>query len=255
MKSVGESMGIGRTFSQALQKAARSLETGRDGLVSLRGRIDYRTITAAPKARDLIMEAPVVEALNPDIAPISDADLAAILRKLIPVAVPDRIFYLVDALRVHVSDCDAVPLVDAHDFALAERFAVGLGLRERLAVALAVNMRLALGLALDDGERFAVALRVELGVDRDRRAKFHPTRVRDLAHPTMPPYTETHAPSDTWPTHDAAPTTECPPTNTIPPQPRSPTKSDSPTLMPSIVATRTAANRLRTAPIRCDGNR
>ena len=103
MKSVGEAMGIGRTFSQALQKAARSLETGRDGLVTLRGRIDYRTVGVAPKARDLIMEAPVVEALNPDIAPITDSDLAEILRRVIPVAVPDRIFYLVDAIRVGVS--------------------------------------------------------------------------------------------------------------------------------------------------------
>ena len=33
MKSVGEVMSIGRTFCEALQKAARSLETGRDGLV------------------------------------------------------------------------------------------------------------------------------------------------------------------------------------------------------------------------------
>jgi carbamoyl-phosphate synthase large subunit len=32
MKSVGEVMAIGRTFSEALQKACRSLETGRDGL-------------------------------------------------------------------------------------------------------------------------------------------------------------------------------------------------------------------------------
>ena len=32
MKSVGEVMAIGRTFAEALQKACRSLETGRDGL-------------------------------------------------------------------------------------------------------------------------------------------------------------------------------------------------------------------------------
>lgn len=34
MKSVGEVMGIGRTFQSSLQKAIRSLEIGRDGLVS-----------------------------------------------------------------------------------------------------------------------------------------------------------------------------------------------------------------------------
>ncbi len=33
MKSVGEAMAIGRTFAEALQKAARSLETGRHGLL------------------------------------------------------------------------------------------------------------------------------------------------------------------------------------------------------------------------------
>ena len=32
MKSVGETMAIGRTFKESLQKALRSLETGRDGL-------------------------------------------------------------------------------------------------------------------------------------------------------------------------------------------------------------------------------
>ena len=32
MKSVGEAMAIGRTFKESLQKALRSLETGRAGL-------------------------------------------------------------------------------------------------------------------------------------------------------------------------------------------------------------------------------
>ena len=31
MKSVGEAMSIGRTFQESVQKALRSLETGRDG--------------------------------------------------------------------------------------------------------------------------------------------------------------------------------------------------------------------------------
>ncbi len=35
MKSVGESMGIGRTFLESLQKALRSLENGRPGLISI----------------------------------------------------------------------------------------------------------------------------------------------------------------------------------------------------------------------------
>src|SRR6185312_6360658 len=41
MKSVGEVMAIGRTFSESLQKALRGLETGRDGLNS--GGIDWKT--------------------------------------------------------------------------------------------------------------------------------------------------------------------------------------------------------------------
>src|SRR6185436_15485671 len=44
MKSVGEAMAIGRTFCEALQKAARSLETGRDGLGSLYDKVDYITL-------------------------------------------------------------------------------------------------------------------------------------------------------------------------------------------------------------------
>ena len=37
MKSVGEAMAIGRTFAEALGKAIRSLEIGRDGLDDGRG--------------------------------------------------------------------------------------------------------------------------------------------------------------------------------------------------------------------------
>src|SRR3954447_20009501 len=59
MKSVGEVMAIGRTFAEALQKAARSLETGRDGLASLYEKVDYVALAAAPLSqRDLAMDAP-----------------------------------------------------------------------------------------------------------------------------------------------------------------------------------------------------
>ena len=54
MKSVGEVMSIGRTFCEALQKAARSLETGKDGLVSLLGRVDYRALAEPKQQRDLV---------------------------------------------------------------------------------------------------------------------------------------------------------------------------------------------------------
>src|SRR5271166_139839 len=62
MKSVGEVMSIGRTFCEALQKAARSLETGKDGFVSLLDRVDYRLLAEPKRQRDLSMEAPELEA-------------------------------------------------------------------------------------------------------------------------------------------------------------------------------------------------
>jgi carbamoyl-phosphate synthase large subunit len=43
MKSVGEAMSIGRTFQESLQKALRSLETGRDGLNRILGGEDPET--------------------------------------------------------------------------------------------------------------------------------------------------------------------------------------------------------------------
>src|SRR5690554_595927 len=50
MKSVGEVMAIGRTFKESLQKACRSLETGKDGLSSLLDRVDYREIAEQVRA-------------------------------------------------------------------------------------------------------------------------------------------------------------------------------------------------------------
>jgi carbamoyl-phosphate synthase large subunit len=50
MKSVGEVMAIGRTFPEALQKAVRSLETGRDGLAYPEGDPAPGSPEAAPEA-------------------------------------------------------------------------------------------------------------------------------------------------------------------------------------------------------------
>jgi carbamoyl-phosphate synthase large subunit len=57
MKSVGEAMAIGRTFPEALQKAARSLETGKHGFMSLarspsRARPRARRAAGAKAARN-----------------------------------------------------------------------------------------------------------------------------------------------------------------------------------------------------------
>ncbi len=103
MKSVGEAMAIGRTFIEALEKAARSLETGRDGLTSLIGIADYKALGADPNTeRDLVMDAPA-EPIEPSDAQLEGAELAETLLALSAVPGADRLFYVADALRVGVS--------------------------------------------------------------------------------------------------------------------------------------------------------
>ncbi|MEO8877632.1 MAG: carbamoyl-phosphate synthase large subunit, partial [Polyangiaceae bacterium] len=96
MKSVGEVMAIGRTFAEALQKAARSLETGRDGMVSLLDRVDYRLLAQPKKARDLAMEAAEIEAPR-TLPPPSQDELLSALRAVVPIPTADRLFYVFDA--------------------------------------------------------------------------------------------------------------------------------------------------------------
>jgi len=76
MKSVGEAMAIGRTFKEALQKAVRSLEVDRYGLVSLQG-LDH--------GLDATM--------NPE-------GLITRVRDALRVPHPDRLWHLADALRL-----------------------------------------------------------------------------------------------------------------------------------------------------------
>ncbi len=68
MKSVGEAMAIGRTFQESLQKALRSLETGRDGFN------------------------PVLQSDDPE-------DRAAELKRELREAGAERLFYVADAFR------------------------------------------------------------------------------------------------------------------------------------------------------------
>ncbi len=103
MKSVGEVMSIGRTFCEALQKAARSLETGKDGLVSLREAVDYRLLAEPKRPRDLSMEAPEVEVPHA-LPPASLAEIRAALEKLVAIPSADRLFYVGDAMRAGFSD-------------------------------------------------------------------------------------------------------------------------------------------------------
>ncbi|MGH6912338.1 MAG: carbamoyl-phosphate synthase large subunit, partial [Geminicoccales bacterium] len=103
MKSVGEVMSIGRTFPEALQKAARSLETGKRGLVSLMDRVDYRLLAAegAP-TRDLVYEAPPMQKPRPTLPPPAPGELERALERVIAVPTAERLFYVVDALRAGI---------------------------------------------------------------------------------------------------------------------------------------------------------
>jgi carbamoyl-phosphate synthase large subunit len=100
MKSVGEVMSIGRTFVEALQKAARSLETGKDGVTSLVGRVDYRALAAEPEAtRDLVYDAPPMRRPRSTLPPPDSAELLPLLEKVVGVPTAERLFYVADALR------------------------------------------------------------------------------------------------------------------------------------------------------------
>jgi len=105
MKSVGEVMSIGRTFCESIQKAARSLETGKDGLVSLLDRVDYRLL-AEPKAkRDLVMDAPELAAPKSLPPPTPDETKRAVLA-LVAIPSADRLFYVLDAMRLGADDAE-----------------------------------------------------------------------------------------------------------------------------------------------------
>ncbi|MCZ7678445.1 MAG: carbamoyl-phosphate synthase large subunit [Sandaracinaceae bacterium] len=103
MKSVGEVMSIGRTFKQAVQKAARSLEIGREGLVTLREKVDYREVVAMVrglKVADASDLSPPADARDLELPPATDDELREALLELVRTPLADRLWYLVDALRL-----------------------------------------------------------------------------------------------------------------------------------------------------------
>ncbi|HEV8248178.1 MAG TPA: carbamoyl-phosphate synthase large subunit [Polyangiaceae bacterium] len=103
MKSVGEVMAIGRTFPEALQKAARSLETGKTGFMSLMDRVDYRVLVREPELRDLAHDAPPQARPRPTLPPASSDEMKSALEKLVTIPAADRLFYVGDAMRFGVS--------------------------------------------------------------------------------------------------------------------------------------------------------
>jgi len=119
MKSVGEAMSIGRTFCEALQKAARSLETGRDGVVSLLDDVDYRMLAEPKRHRDLSMEAPELEARK-TLPPATVEETRRALEKLVATPSADRLFHLADAMRIGMSDSELYALTAVDPWFLAQ---------------------------------------------------------------------------------------------------------------------------------------
>jgi carbamoyl-phosphate synthase large subunit len=119
MKSVGEAMSIGRTFCEALQKAARSLETGKDGLGTLTGAVDYRVLAEPKRKRDMSMEAPEVEPPK-TLPPPSPDEVRRALEKLVAIPTADRLFYLADAMRIGFTDGELAKLTAIDPWFLAQ---------------------------------------------------------------------------------------------------------------------------------------
>jgi len=104
MKSVGEAMAIGKTFKEAFQKAARSLEIGRDGLVSLLGRADY--LQLAEEVRVMRTQAPGTPVTlgaprkSENIPSASDEEIRDAILDIVATPLGDRVWYICDALRL-----------------------------------------------------------------------------------------------------------------------------------------------------------
>ncbi|MFQ5932025.1 MAG: carbamoyl-phosphate synthase large subunit, partial [Nitrospiraceae bacterium] len=86
MKSVGEAMAIGGSFKEALQKAIRSLEVDRYGLVSLQG-----------------LDGGIPPDLNRD-------EAVAAVRQALRTPSPDRLWHVADAVRLGLSNDDLFAL-------------------------------------------------------------------------------------------------------------------------------------------------
>ena len=93
MKSVGETMAIGRTFKEALQKGLRSLEVGRYGL--------------GADGKDLIFDETAPESGDNGNA---GEKLPAAVREKVMIPQPERLFYLKYALQAGMSVEEAAEL-------------------------------------------------------------------------------------------------------------------------------------------------
>ncbi|MBK7155566.1 MAG: carbamoyl-phosphate synthase large subunit [Sandaracinaceae bacterium] len=105
MKSVGEAMAIGKTFKESIQKAARSLETGHDGLDSLIGKLDYRDLAAEMRELANAGEARSANpgAVRDELPPATESELRDAILEVIRTPLAERLFYVCDAMRVGLS--------------------------------------------------------------------------------------------------------------------------------------------------------
>ncbi len=101
MKSVGEAMAIGRTFKESLQKAARSLEIGRDGLSSLLDKVDYRELAAQiQRLKETGQAITLSRPMLPELPDASEEELRRAIAEVIRTPLSDRLWYVGDGLRV-----------------------------------------------------------------------------------------------------------------------------------------------------------
>jgi carbamoyl-phosphate synthase large subunit len=84
------------------------LETGRDGLGTLLDKVDYRVLAeraTRARRRDLVMDAPEVERTERLPPPTPDETRSA-LSALVAIPSADRLFHVVDAMRVGMTDVE-----------------------------------------------------------------------------------------------------------------------------------------------------
>ncbi len=139
MKSVGEAMSIGRTFSEAFQKAMRSLEIGRDGLDSLLDRVDYPRLAQQLRLKSVgtdesspLSEIPLLATRPGTPGSVSAADPRAPgihAKEISPDQVHPHQGVPLGELRRAIADIIQTPLAERL-FYLADGFRVGLGIEE-----------------------------------------------------------------------------------------------------------------------------
>lgn len=111
MKSVGESLSMGRNFKEALQKATRSLEIGRAGLTTLLNKVNY--IELARRVQMMRDSVPSITTALPstDINWIDNDEkdeqhIKRAILEIIATPLADRLWYILDGMRLGLTQED-----------------------------------------------------------------------------------------------------------------------------------------------------